>query len=95
MSLVVKRDLWLCEDCTIVAVNGDSSGISDNGRVAEVDAGLERIGRELGWMSPNYTIDDFGEASDGVYDFCAWTCDSCGTRLAGSRHRFAILGQGT
>lgn len=46
----VIRDLWLCDDCTIVAVNGDYSGLDyylnekqAAERAAEIDYGLKRL----------------------------------------------------
>lgn len=44
------RDIWLCEDCTAVAVNGDYSGLDyylsekqAARKAAEIDAGLDNL----------------------------------------------------
>lgn len=79
---VARDDLWLCQDCMIVAVNDDPTGIEDEERVEEVYAGLHRLGPHL--------VPDFSEG-EGEDEFSSRRCDSCGTRLAGARYRFAIL----
>jgi len=99
---IVRDDLWLCVDCLFVAVNGDYSGIDEyygrgespgrgelrdgaRERAAEIDAGLARLGPHL--------VSDFdSESGDGIEEFARYTCACCGTRLAGERHRFAVLG---
>lgn len=82
---IVKDDLWLCEDCMIYACNGDITGIESDERAQEVTEGVNALGPHL--------VPDFdSEAEEGVLDFSARMCDGCHTHLAGSRHRFAILG---
>lgn len=82
---VVQDDLWLCPDCTIAAVNGDVSGIDSDARVAEVWAGLERLGPHL--------VSDFdSESGEGYREFSRCGCDCCGSPLAGTMYRFAVLG---
>ena len=92
---VIQDDLWLCQDCTIVAVNGDwtwldyyySSEAEQEERRAEIEAGLSELGAHL---VPNFD----SEAGDGMEEFSSRHCDCCGTDLAGGRTRFAILGEG-
>jgi hypothetical protein len=88
---ITHDDLRFCEDCTIVACNGDYSGIEyshgvgteeTDARCAEIDGGLAKLGPHV---VPNF--DD----ESGTWEFSSAPCDCCGTRLAGSRHRFAIL----
>jgi hypothetical protein len=76
-------ELYMCDDCTIVAVNGDDTGL-DDATAARVAAGLETL--------PANTVPNFdGETGEGVLEFTARPCSCCGTPLAGSRHRFAVL----
>lgn len=83
---IAQDDLWLCDDCLIVAVNGDTAGIESDERVAEVNAGLDRLGSHL--------VTDFdSETEDGMLSFTWRVCDSCRYGLGGSRHRFAILSE--
>ena len=95
---IIRDGILLCDDCLIVAVNGDYSGFDGamNGRgpeveaerdarIAEVDAGLERLGPNL---VPSYD----SETGKGIDEFSSSPCGCCGTRLAGSRHEFAVLG---
>lgn len=91
---VIRDDLWLCVDCTIVACNGDYSGFdytygrdveARDKRIAEVDEGLAKLGPHL---CPNYDV----ENGHGIREFSACGCDACGSMLAGEMHRFAILG---
>lgn len=78
------RELWLCQDCTIVEVNDDPSGIDSDERVDEVYAALHRL-KLGGHISPNFD----GETGEGEKEFSSTRCDCCGTRLAGARFRFA------
>jgi hypothetical protein len=75
-------DAWLCDDCTIVAVNDDTSGIESDERIAEVRAGLDRIG--------NISCNDDSETGEGQNEFSSSRCDACKSHLAGSRTRFAV-----
>ena len=81
----IGRDgVWLCVDCTIVAVNGDTSGIDTDERVLDVTAGLDRLGSHL--------VPDFdSDTEDGILSFSWRDCDSCHYGLGGERHRFATL----
>jgi hypothetical protein len=99
MAMEIKRDgILLCEDCTIVAVNGDYSGFDyqmngrgpeaeakRDARIAEVDAGLAALGPHL---VPNFD----SETNRGIDEFSWRPCGCCGLKLAGSRHEFAVLG---
>lgn len=88
----IAREVWLCVDCLIVAVNGDYSGFdfcypdltARDKRIAQVDAGLERLGPHL---APDYD----SETGEGIREFSSCGCDACGSPLAGEMHRFAIL----
>lgn len=78
----IIRDLWLCDTCMLLAVNGEA-GDETPERIAACDAGFERLGAHL---SSNFT------EGDGEDEFSWRQCDCCLTRLGGSRFRFAILG---
>ena len=54
-------------------------------RMAEIVAGLEKLGPHL---VPDYD----SETGKGIDEFSSRPCGCCGTRLAGERHDFAILG---
>lgn len=85
--LEIAHELWLCDDCTIAEVNGDYSGMSDE-REAEVKRGFDTVyARYGGHLSSNWD----SETGEGVTEFSRRQCDVCGTRLAGGRHRFAVL----
>jgi ribosomal protein L37AE/L43A len=91
---IVQDDLWLCTDCLTVAVNGDYTSFDyyyndkakADKRIAEVNAGLAKLGPHL---VPNFD----SETGDGIEEFSVNRCDSCGIKLAGGRHRFAVLGE--
>ena len=82
MTTSEYSDAWFCDDCTIVAVNDDASGIESDDRIAEVYAGLERIGR--------ISCNDDPETGEGRNEFSWSACDACGSHLGGSRTRFAV-----
>jgi hypothetical protein len=83
---VIRDGIQLCEDCLFAAVNGDVSGIESDERVLAVEAGLEKLGPHL--------VSDFdSESGKGICEHSVLPCDCCGTKLHGSRHEFAILGE--
>lgn len=83
---VVQDDIWLCVDCMLVACNGDVTGIDSDERIAEVYAGLDKLGPRL--------VPDFdSETGNGHLEFSWNGCDCCGSRLGGELHRFAVLGE--
>ena len=150
---VLHRDIWLCADCTMVAVNADYSGLGYYLDGKELDAKIEAIDRGLADLGPHLVLDCTDEKEFTCYDCgeyllesnsikvknpdcegCTWQveeglecsdcsepeevpgcphcssaelserehgedefstsdCDCCGTYLAGSRTRFAILGE--
>lgn len=77
-------NIHLCHDCMIAESNGDYSGMSDS-RAAEVSSGFDRLTKR-GHLSANFDPD----TEEGVRDLTSSPCDVCGTRLAGSRYRFAL-----
>jgi hypothetical protein len=82
---VVADDLWLCIDCTMVAANGDDSGIEDPDRAEEVHKAVAEMGPHL--------VLDSGEGGEGSQEFSWAACDCCGDHDGGTRERFAILGE--
>lgn len=86
----IIRELWLCVDCTIVACNGDYSGIEDDARIAKINAGFEALGAHV---SANFDLESDDDNKRGHREFSSCGCDCCGSRLAGAFHRFAILGE--
>ena len=93
---VIRDDLWLCDDCTLYAVNDDLSGIDyylsgveADKRVKEVKKGVHSLGRNL---VPDYD----SQTGKGQEEFSSRACDACRQpHSAGARTRFAILGPDT
>jgi hypothetical protein len=89
---VIRDGIQLCEDCLFAAVNGDVTGVGDipgitaAERIQAIEAGLTRLG-------PNLVSDFDSETGKGCNEFSVMPCDCCGTKLYGSRHEFAILGE--
>lgn len=84
MAVIVMDDLWLCDDCTIAAVNDDYTGLDYHygpdeaaDRVAAIHEGFER----LGYLAP----------MDNELEFSRMPCDCCRTTLAGRRTEFVVL----
>lgn len=89
---VLYDDLWFCVDCTIAACNGDFSGLdyyygdAADTRQSEIVDGLAAWGPHL--------VPDFdSNEAEGILEFVRGSCDCCNSPLAGSRHRFAVLGE--
>lgn len=88
---IVADDLRFCSDCTIIAVNGDYTGLSHyeeeaDKRKEEIDAGMARLAKD-GHITPNFD----SETGDGLWEFSRVECSCCGTRLAGYRARFCLM----
>lgn len=81
---IIVDDLWLCPDCTIAACNDDYTGM-DDATEKSVREGLAKLG-------PNLVPDNDSETGEGIEEFTWARCDCCNGK-AGSRHRFAILGE--
>ena len=62
------RDLWLCCDCTLCAVNGDLPEDSTIDRDADIEEGLKRLG-------PGLVPDDY-EDEQAECGNCGWHGDS-------------------
>ena len=100
---IIRDDLWFCQDCLIVAVNGDYSGIDwhygrglSPGRGELREGAKERaaeIDAGLAGLGPNLVPDFNSETWDGINEFATTRCACCKTFMGGSRHRFAVLGE--
>lgn len=97
MTIEIIRDLWVCQDCLFAFANGDYP--DDAERAAAIEAGEVRElpmrwaldgPREAGTDGPDDPGDD--EGADQA-DFSRDECDCCGSRLGGSRHRAALVGE--
>lgn len=89
----IERDnLWLCEDCLHVAVNGDATGLDYHYKPDEAARRLGEITRGLQSLGPHLVPDFDSETGAGCEEFSTRWCDCCASRLAGGRHRFAVLG---
>jgi hypothetical protein len=82
----IEHEYWLCPDCMIVAVNGDTSGLETEERERDVLDGLDVLGR---YLVPNFDT----ETDDGYEEFSWRGCDSCSENAnkGGSFYRFATL----
>lgn len=74
----ITTELQVCVDCAIVAANGDTSGIEDELRAAEVVAAVNALGH--GFL--------IGDPSGFSWRWC----DCCDSPLGGDRFDAVILG---
>lgn len=88
--IVVRDDLWLCEDCMIFAVNGDLSGIDYHYSGEEAEKRAKEVTDGVAKFGPHLVPDFDSETGKGCDEFSWRGCDGCG--LAGTMHRFAVLG---
>lgn len=68
---VVQRDLWFCEDCTILAINGEHHPDNDEARCQEVERAVASFGPHLvpddgdmDCMDPTYECKDCGHVCE-------------------------------
>ncbi len=102
MMHVARDGIELCEDCMIVAVNGDYTGItvrrkltdSDEDHEARLDRRIKRIDDGLAELGPHLVPNFDSETGEGINEHSRGSCDCCGSSLHGARHEFAVLAKG-
>lgn len=88
----IERDeIWLCDDCTIVAVNGDATSLDYHYSPTDAAKRLEAIETGLATLGPHLVPSFDSETGGGVLEFSRHGCDCCNSGLAGSLRRFATL----
>ena len=85
--VIIQDDLWLCVDCTILECNGDASGFDSEERLEECQEGIAALATDGAHLSSNWD----SETGEGIYEFSSCGCDACGSPLAGTMHRFALI----
>lgn len=90
MARIIDDEVWACNDCTMIICNDDASGM-DDATEKQCRDGIERLQASTpgGYLASNSD----GDSGEGYEEFSHDSCDICGA-LAGSRHRFALLGDG-
>jgi hypothetical protein len=86
MAKVISDDLWFCVDCTMIAENGDDSGMEPE-RAREVRKAIA----ELKGSPAMDSGENENGYDEGHNEFSKWPCECCGSPLAGERYRFALL----
>lgn len=89
---VIADDLWLCSDCLFAAVNDDYTGLDYYYSPKDAEKKEQEIREGLVRLGPNLVYNADSETGEGIREFSSTPCNCCGTHLAGSRERFAILG---
>jgi len=82
---VIRDNLYLCSDCTVVACNGSHGADIEPEQLQRTETGLANLG--------NVVPDFDSETEDGLLTFSSIPCSVCGSHLAGYRARFAVLGE--
>lgn len=92
---IVRDNLWLCPDCMIAAVNDDYTGLDYSYSEPEATQRMEKIKAGLAELGLGLVPDFDTESGEGFEEFTrpARGCDCCGSGLAGSFYRFAVLGE--
>ena len=86
---VTIENLVLCADCTMAAVNDDYTGLDYHYTEKESAIRYEEITAGLIKLGPGLCYDGTREDDE----FSHRQCDCCGTRLAGRRAPFILLGE--
>ena len=82
------ENLAFCEDCTMVAVNGDYTGLDYHYSEDEAEKRAKEIDDGLATLGAVY-YDDSKDSDE----FSTRRCDCCGSNLAGQRDYFIVLGE--
>jgi hypothetical protein len=86
MATVTHDDLSVCTDCAAILANG-TLGMCDD----EMDARHARRMAERWQGTPGHLVPTCGDDDEACDGFHTGTCDGCGSTLAGSRHRAAVI----
>ena len=86
--MVIIENLAFCEECTMVAVNGDYTGLDYHYSAEESEKRAQEIDNGLAVLGAVYY--DSSRESD---EFSTRRCDCCGSNLAGKRDYFIVLGE--
>ncbi len=89
---VIRDGILLCDECVMIAVNGDASGLDYSYAPEEVARMLVKIEEGLTALGPRLVPDFDSESGKGIRELTNRPCACCGTHLAGRRHEFAVLG---
>lgn len=82
---VIDDDLWFCPDCARYAETRETSFDLSESEIKDIEDGLTAL------CQHDMTV----HMSDEEHEFSRAQCDCCGTSLAGTRYRFALLGPET
>ncbi len=85
---IIIENLVLCADCVQPAVNDDYTSLDYYYTAKEADEKMKEIEDGLKKLGPGLYYDSSKEQDE----FSARKCDCCGTRLAGTRDYFTIIG---
>ena len=83
------ENLAFCTDCTMVAVNGDYTGLDYHYSVDEAEKRAQEINDGLAALGGHICYDDNRDSDE----FSTRRCDCCGSNLAGKRDYFIVLGE--
>jgi len=89
---IIRDEIQLCADCMIAAVNGDFTGLDYHYGASKAAERMEAITVGLDKLGPHLVPAFDSETGKGYSEFSSARCECCETKLAGSRHEFAILG---
>lgn len=85
---VLTETYRVCEDCFVLEANGDASsfdyhysGEEAERRLMECQGGMAELTKDGGHLVA-------GEQTD---EFSRWSCECCGTQLAGARYELHLL----
>ena len=82
------ENLAFCQECTMAAINDDYTGLDYHYSAYEAEKRAQEIRNGLAGLGAVY-YDDNRESDE----FSTRKCDCCGTRLAGRRDYFIVLGE--
>ena len=86
---VIIENLAFCPDCTMVAVNGDYTGLDYHYSAYEAEMREQEINAGLNALGGCVYYDDSKDSDE----FSTRRCDCCGSNLAGQRDYFIVLGK--
>jgi hypothetical protein len=95
VKTLTRRETWVCVECYVAHHFGvDSVESPDHGWNKSVASESFRTGDYTDWSCPEHDYeeswcDNCDSDDDGTTVFSKAPCDTCGTSIAGSRHRLA------
>lgn len=91
MADLIAKNLWLCQDCTMLTANGTLGSEDEKADNDHAEAMVEHLEPYREDMPADRNPAACVVLDSGSIEFASRGCDGCGTTLHGYRHKAALI----